>query len=161
MKKFFSLSAIVAVLAMLMTSVSVSSCSSDDDDDSVAAAKSLLEQVLTSKITTETVAQGDTVAFYNVKNGAKGILVVTAVSSTSVTFSVNGTSYTLGDAEADASYLTYANSTYATSQLAQAKANPTAVVLVKLAASQTIASGKKASNTTISGAATETVFVKK
>ena len=34
MKKFFSLSAIVAVLAMLMTSVSVSSCSSDDDDDS-------------------------------------------------------------------------------------------------------------------------------
>ena len=34
MKKFFSLSAIVAVLAMLMTSVSVSSCSSDEDDDS-------------------------------------------------------------------------------------------------------------------------------
>lgn len=37
MKKFFSLSAIVAVLAMLMTSVSVSSCSSDDDDDSTSA----------------------------------------------------------------------------------------------------------------------------
>ena len=160
MKKFFSLSAIVAVLAMLMTSVSVSSCSSDDDDDSVAAAKSLLEQVLTSTTTSETVAQGDTVAFYNAKMGLKGILVVTAVSSTSVTFSINGTSYTLGDADADDSYLTYA-STYATSKLAQATTSPTTVVLVKSKGSKTIASGTKASNTTISGAATETVFVKK
>lgn len=32
MKKIFSLSAIVAMLAMLATSVSVSSCSKDDDD---------------------------------------------------------------------------------------------------------------------------------
>ena len=122
---------------------------------------SILEKVLSSTTTSITVKKGDVVAFYNAKNGVKGLLTVTEVSSSSITFTIDGLSYTLGDSYADASYLTYANSTYATSQLTQAKANPTAVVLVKLAASQDIASGTKASNTTISGAATETVFVKK
>jgi hypothetical protein len=33
MKKFFSLSACIAIVAMLMTSVTISSCSKDDDDN--------------------------------------------------------------------------------------------------------------------------------
>ncbi|MBQ0030508.1 MAG: hypothetical protein MJZ24_06940 [Paludibacteraceae bacterium] len=48
MKKIFSLSAIVAMLAMLATSVSVSSCSKDDDDDSTKTEK---KEVVTKTIT--------------------------------------------------------------------------------------------------------------
>lgn len=47
MKKIFSLSAIVAMLAMLATSVSVSSCSKDDDDSTTTEKK----QVVTEKFT--------------------------------------------------------------------------------------------------------------
>ena len=183
MRKTFLL-IFLCVLGVLSTSLTVSSCSSKDDEeenksDSQSAYKdsirkdsiyrdslhkdslSILEKVLSSTTTSITVKKGDVVAFYNAKNGVKGLLTVTEVSSSSITFTIDGLSYTLGDSYAYASYLTYANSTYATSQLAQVKANPTAVVLVKLTASQTIASGTKASNTTISGAATETVLVKK
>ena len=121
MKKFFSLSAIVAVLAMLMTSVSVSSCSSDDDDDSTTTtptytsfygivdgadelniARSFLSingpttgsflSIKDGKIYTSTASADELKDVEIVFNGTN---FVTAASSANSTVSTNGNSATL------------------------------------------------------------------
>ena len=108
MKKNFSLSAIVAVLAMLMTSVSVSSCSSDDDDDSTTTTPTY-----TSFSGTMGGAAATAGSFLSIKDGEiytstasadklkdveivfNGTNFVTAASSANSTVSTNGNSATL------------------------------------------------------------------
>ena len=102
-----SLSAIVAVLAMLMTSVSVSSCSSDDDDDSTTTTPTLLlslEQWLrccNSRIFLVNQGRKD-LYFYSKCRRLKDVEIVfngtnfvTAASSANSTVSTNGNSATL------------------------------------------------------------------
>ena len=158
MKKFFSLSAIVAVLAMLMTSVSVSSCSSDDDDDSVAT-KSLLEQVVTSSTTSLSVAKGDTVAFYNAANNIKGTFAVTNVDTENqtITISIDGKTFTLSDA--GTSYLAYVNG-YVAQQTSDFADNASKVILAKKTAASSIISGTESGASQKAGAG-KTVFLKK
>lgn len=160
MKKFFSLSAIVAVLAMLMTSVSVSSCSSDDDDDSVAT-KSLLEQVVTSSTTSLSVAKGDTVAFYNAANNIKGTFAVTNVDTENqtITISIDGKTFTLSDADAGTSYLAYVNG-YVAQQTSDFADNASKVILAKKTAASSIISGTESGASQKAGAG-KTVFLKK
>ena len=108
MKKNFSLSAIVAVLAMLMTSVSVSSCSSDDDDDSTTTTPTYTSfygivdgaaetagsflSIKDGKIYTSTASADELKDVEIVFNGTN---FVTAASSANSIVSTNGNSATL------------------------------------------------------------------
>ena len=153
MKKFFSLSAIVAVLAMLMTSVSVSSCSKDDDDaEPNPAGSSTLDSI--------NVSEGDSIAFSNTSLAISDTLIVTAVSGSSISLDLNGNTYILGDGKTDNSYLSYIEKVYSTSSYAQALANPTKVVMAKRANEKRIISGKEAKDATIKGGAYNTTFAK-
>jgi hypothetical protein len=86
MKKFFSLSAIVAVLAMLMTSVSVSSCSSDDDDDAKGDTTTFTVDLGGTKATTAG-------SFLSIKNKAAYLASADSSLLKSVEIVFNGTQF--------------------------------------------------------------------
>lgn len=153
MKKIFSLSAIVAMLAMLATSVSVSSCSKDDDEDSIKKEQENINNTTWSE-TSMAVKTNDKVYF---KHGDKtGFFTVSSASTEEITLTFNGgQSVTLGDAADKKSYCTV---DFTEAGLAVAKADPANILLAKKAGALEIVSPTKVSSTDITSKATVTYF---
>ena len=154
MKKFFSLSAIVAVLAMLMTSVSVSSCSSDDDD---AAADSFTGHTYT--VDTVAVSTGSLVAYkHGITYGTFSVTKASADEVDLVFFSdIEGTKQ-VGSVTLSDKGTSYVNTSYQGLTMVEATAAANSVLMAKRYGSANVISGTKATATKPS--ATATYFAK-
>ena len=136
------MTAVIAMLSMLMTATCVTSCGDDDDDEDEATETT--DYDWTSALTSVSATPG---AKYIAKQQGQSKLYtikVTEATTESVTLEINGTEVVLSDAGAS-----YVSTSLEKMYKADAEADPESVLLCKKSGAKTLISPTEGSNETI------------